>query len=214
MTRARPLQRLTDDEGSSLLELLVGIAITAVFGAMFSGAIFMMTNSTKTAQSITTSSTQLSTAFTKLDKTVRFAAALSPPGRSTGSLGPVSWYAEFRTTNTGAEVCTQLRVDQATQQLQSRTWTVVAGVGTGATGWTILAQGIVNGDVTDPTADRPVPFVLVPTSGSARYPSLTVGLVATSGDASTTSMSLTTYPAVNATTTTSTSGVCQEMGRP
>ena len=204
----RPLRRVRDDEGSSLIELLVGIALMAVFGAMFSGAIFMMTNSSKTAQSITTTSTQLNTAFVKLDKTVRYAAAFSMPARSNGN-----WYAEFRTTNTGAEVCTQLRV--ATQQLQSRTWTVLLGVVSNQTDWVPLASGIANGDVVSATTDRPIPFVLIPTTGSsARYPSLTVGLVATSGDASATSISVTTYPAVNATTTTATTGVCQELGRP
>ena len=202
------LRRVRDDEGSSLIELLVGIALMAVFGAIFSGAIFMMTNSSKTAASVTETSTRLSTAFVKLDRTARYAAAFSPPSQSGGN-----WVVEFRTTNTGSEVCTQLRVDKTSQQLQSRTWSVVGGAATGVSAWVPVALGITNGDVVTASADRPLPFV-GSTGGSARYPSLTVSLVAVSGDASTTSMSVTTYPAVNSTSANSALAplVCQEAG--
>ncbi len=204
----RGVRQLRDDEGSSLIELLVGIALMAVFGAVFSGAIFMMTNSSKTAQSVTETSTRLSTAFVKLDRTARYAAAFSPPAQSAGN-----WYVEFRTTNTGSEVCTQLRLEKASQQLQSRTWSVVGGAATGISSWVPVALGITNGDVVTASPDRPLPFK-TSTSGSARYPSLTVSLVAVSGDPSTTSMSVTTYPAMNATSANTTLAplVCQEAG--
>jgi len=209
MSLSRRFRRTRDDEGSSLIELLVGIALMAVFGAMFSGAIFMMTNSSKTAQSVTETSTRLSTAFVKLDRTARYAAAFSPPAQVAGN-----WYVEFRTTNTGSEVCTQLRVDIASQQLQSRTWSVVGGAAAAMSAWVPLALGITNGDAVTASPDRPLPFVPLSTRGSAKYPSLTVSLVAVSGDTSTTSMSVTTYPATNATGTSTTLAplVCQEAG--
>ena len=127
MNRLLALRRRYDrvlseqDRGTSLIELIVGMLIMTMFMAMFTSAVILMNRAENKADAVTQTSTQLNQAFLTLDKTVRYAAAISDPGTGTPS---GDWYVELRTTNTGSEVCTQYRVDVATQQLQQRTWNV------------------------------------------------------------------------------------------
>ena len=100
-----------------------------IFMSIFLGAVVAMAGAQTKAQSVTQTSANLAQAFVALDKTVRYAAAISAPG--TGSPSG-DWYVEYRTTNSGVEVCTQLRVDIATKQLQRRSWQVVNSAATGA----------------------------------------------------------------------------------
>jgi hypothetical protein len=206
----RVRSRLSDDRGASLIELVVGMMILTIFLGMFTGAILMMNSAENKAESVNVTSTQISQVFTRLDKIVRYAAAVSTPARSATS---TDWYVEMRTTNTGEEICTQLRIDVTTGQLQRRTWTVVNASASGLSSWSQVAPGITNGDAAAGSADQP--FVLNSQASSVPFQQLTINLVSTygSGPTQTTSRSSFTTNAVNSTVPPPAS-ICQEAGQP
>jgi hypothetical protein len=203
-------ERLRDDEGTSLIELVVGISLLSVFMGMFTGAVVMMNNAVNKAQAVSLTSTQLNQAFLNLDKTVRYATAISTPGQGTSG----DWYAELRTTSTGTDQCTQLRVDIATQELQQRTWTVTNTVASTASGWIPTASGITNGNAVSGAATQP--FFLPPPSASAKFQQLRINLTSPSGSGSsaTTSTSTFTFTALNSTVPVPTASICQQQVRP
>ena len=59
-----------DDEGTSLLELLVAMTLMAVFMSMFTTAVFMMTSSTNKTDASVNTAGQVNNAFLRLDKLV------------------------------------------------------------------------------------------------------------------------------------------------
>ena len=77
------------DQGTSLIELIVGMLIMTMFMAMFTSAVILMNRAENKADAVTQTSTQLNQAFLTLDKTVRYAAAISDPGVGTPS---GDWY--------------------------------------------------------------------------------------------------------------------------
>jgi hypothetical protein len=206
--------RIRQDDGTTLMELIVGMSLMAIFGGMFTTAILLMTSSATKAQSLTTTSAQLSSAFLKLDKTVRYATALSQPAQSSGTGATNDWYVEMRITNTGTEVCAQLRIDQTAQQLQQRTWTVTGTTASALTSWTPMASGITNGGMASTSPD--VPFILTAPSASVDYQRLTVNLISTAGGGAqpTNAHSSVTFNGTNISNSTSLTNVCQEVGRP
>lgn len=203
-------QRMSRDDGTSLVELMVGMMLMAIFLSMFTGAVVMMYSAMNKSQAVNLTSSQLNVAFSNLDNTVRYATAISPPGL--GASG--EWYEELRTTTTGAEVCTQLRVDIPTQQLQRRTWTVVNGVGSTPSAWVPISSGISNGGA--PSGPTSQPFYLNPTLPNSQYQQLTVNLVAPAGSGTslTNSVSSFTLTALNSSVSAPTAPICQQQGRP
>lgn len=194
------------DGGTSLIELVVGMTVLSIFLSMFTGAVIMMNQATNKAQSVSTSSLQLNQAFLSLDKTVRYAAAISSPGRCTGSTcTPADWYVEFLMTNVSPQRCTQLRVDS--NQLQARSWDPASPPPVSAQ-FIALASGVTNGTSTDPD-----PFVPTATAVNQQ---LTITLAARSGSASTqatTSQSAFTFSALNSSIPPVTSPNCLLAGR-
>ncbi len=204
------------ESGTTLIELMVGMTVMGVFMVMFTAAITSMFSSTTTAESLAQTSGQLSTAFNRLDSTVRYATALSQPGESGGS-----WYVELQSVDreTAAVRCTQLRVTgpsdangAAPRQLQQRTWTVTSpGAKTGLTTFTPVASDIINGSVA-PGAQQP--FTRVAATAAVPYQQLRVVLrssLNSLGDR--VSVSDTTFTALNSAPTTPLSGICTEAGR-
>jgi type II secretory pathway pseudopilin PulG len=200
--------RLSDDAGTTLLELLVGMILMGIFMSIFVGSLVSMTSAQSKTQSIAQTSQNLDQGFQSLDKTVRYASAISTPG--TGSPSG-DWYVEFSTTTTGSQVCTQLRVDNSTNELQRRTWTVANSTASGLTGWTPLASEITNGTATAGTSQ---PFIRVTPGATSDFQQLTVTLASLAGPANgpTTSGTSFTITAVNSSLPATT--ICQEAGRP
>ena len=75
-------RRAISDEGTSLIELLVGMVLMMIFGGMFTSGVILMNQSANKVESVSLTSNQVNTAFLKLDRTVRYAAAIAPPGKS------------------------------------------------------------------------------------------------------------------------------------
>lgn len=201
------------DEGTSLVELMVGMALLSIFMAMFTGAVVAMNNSENKAQAVNITSSQLNQAYLNLDKTVRYATAISTPGVSPAAGSSGDWYVEMQTLNTGTEVCTQVRVDIVAQQLQQRSWNVTGTVAGTPSAWSPTASGISNGNaVAGPTTQ---PFYLT-TPAKAIYQQLTINLAAPSGNGVTytNSVSTFTFTALNSTKTPPGTPFCQQQGRP
>ncbi len=204
--------RRRTDEGTSLVELMVGMALLSIFMAMFTGAVVAMNNSENKAQAVNITSSQLNQAYLNLDKTVRYATAISTPGVSPAAGSSGDWYVEMQTLNTGTEVCTQVRVDIAAQQLQQRTWNVINTVASTPSAWAPTASGINGTAVAGPTTQ---PFYLF-TPAKAIYQQLTINLASPSGNGVTytNSVSTFTFTALNSTKTPPSALFCQQQGRP
>lgn len=203
-------QRLQQDDGTSLIELVVGMMLMAIFLGMFTGAIVMMNTAMNKSQAVNLSSSQLNTAFTSLDNTVRYAAFISTPGVGTSG----DWYVELRVTNTGSEVCNQFRVDIASQQLQRRSWTVANAAASAPTTWVPISSSISNGGAVAGANSQP--FFMVPTQANSIYQQLTINLISPAGNgaAQTNSTSAFTFTALNSTIPAPTTPICQQQGRP
>ena len=205
--RARLLSR---DSGTTLIELVVTMSIMGIFLAIFTGAMVSMYHSTSKVQGVTDTSAQLSTAMSRLDASVRYAAAISPPVTGTDGNAYVAW----QSTYTGSTVCTQVRVNASTSQLQQRTWTVSGASATGLTSWTPLASEIAAKDPS--TGAALTPFTFLAATGAVPNEQLLVSLVAVSGSGSqqTVTRRAVTFTAFNTTPATTTSGICKEVGSP
>ncbi len=197
------------DEGTSLVELMVGMVLMTIFLAMFTGAIVLMTSAMKTSQAVNSTASTLTGAYLNLDNTVRYADHIGGPRKDERS---GDWSVVLRTTTTGSEVCTQLRVQIASQQLQRRSWTVVGPVADRPSAWVPIASDISNGAA---AAGSPTqPFSLPPTRDNAAFQQLTITLVSPSGSGSsrTTSSSTFTFTAVNSVLPPSTDPICRQPG--
>ncbi len=173
-----------------------------IFMAMFTGAIVMMNNTSQKAESMSQTSSQLNQAFLTLDRTVRYADAISTPDKGTSG----DWYVELRTPKGDGEQCTQLRVDIAKQQLQQRTWPGDQAPPSQLT-FTPIASAITNGDAAANTADQPfVPGV----SDAIAFQQMTFNLVSKYGSNSnkTQSRSSVTFTAVNSTMPPPSAAIC------
>lgn len=206
-------RRPSGDAGTTLLELLVGMVLMTIFMGMFTGAIVAMTSTANKVEAVTIATSQTNQAFLTLDKQVRYAAALTTPGVSAVS---GDWYVEFDTTNTGVDVCTQLRVDQTAQQLQERTWIVTSAGAATPTAWNPMASNITNGAA--PAGSATVPFTVpaAATGVSSPFQRLSFTLVATAtGSSTSTTQSHMSFTALNSTAgLASNATVCQQWGRP
>jgi len=228
ITAVRRRRTMRDDRGSTLLELLVAMGIMMIFLGIFTGAILMLYQASNKANALTSSAAQTDQAFAHLDTTVRYASAISTPGRNAAA---TMWYDEFLGNGTGSTVCTQLRVTTAAagstvtaQQLQARSWTLPVASGATAPSWVPWASGITNGTAAAGSTSPPVPFTLIPPgSTNVSFEQLTVQLVGTSGSPPALASTDATFTAMNSAVTAkqvaangslATNLVCQDWGRP
>jgi len=196
------------DAGFSLMEVIVGMSLMSIFMAVFTGATITMFSSANKVSTVNDTSSQLNNAFIRLDRQVRYASAISREGLSGGN-----WYVEFRTTNTGATVCSQLKLNPTTQVLQERSWSVTGPTASNLSGWNALASHVSNGAQSATSPDRPFQYV-APTA-AAKYQQLAVRLFAqqASSNSPTTALTSASFTLLNSSTVTSTIGVCTEVSR-
>jgi hypothetical protein len=114
LRRAR--RRPTDDAGVTLIEVVVALGLTAVFMVMFTGAILQIYGTVNRTQAISDAQSQVNLAMTRLDKEIRYAAAIGEPSTSADP------YVEFLTNHTGTKTCHQLWLDVDQKLLKLRQW--------------------------------------------------------------------------------------------
>lgn len=202
----------TGDEGATMIEMFVAMIIMTICGSIFVGAVVSLNKTANQAQAVTNSAQENNKAYQALDKTVRYAAAISEPGMSTGTEATGNWYVEMRDTTTGAEVCTQLTIDKSTQLLKRRTWEA-ADLET-LSDWIPLASSVTNGSAAAGSATQP--FVLETPSPTAEHQRLTITLVSKAGPVSAPVSSRSSFglSALNSTVPPPTGDICQGAGRP
>lgn len=197
-----------DDSGMSLVELIVAMGVFSVFLAIFGSGIVIMTQDTVRTNATIDATNQGRRAFSQLDKQVRSASTINNPVLVLGT----RWTVEFRTDATGAStsgienpsLCTQWRVDTATDLLQWRSWNVGAST---APAWRTTATNVIN-------TPSQQPFTFSPTSASSTKQKLAVDWFIKKSTAPTTAIdSVLVARNSNAQTSTNTSGtrVCTEM---
>jgi prepilin-type N-terminal cleavage/methylation domain-containing protein len=150
--------RLGDDRGVTLVEVLVSMSIMSIVGAMVTVGLVQIHRLTSRSEARSTAQSQVRLAMLRLDKEVRYAAAISQEG-VVGN----DQYAEFLVANATSAQCVQLRVSGG--QLQRRTWTHQASP-VRPTAWTPIAS-----DVTSPR-----PFRFIAPDGDVEYQRLEISL--------------------------------------
>ncbi|GAA0814085.1 hypothetical protein Sya03_58160 [Spirilliplanes yamanashiensis] len=152
-----------DDEGAALVELVVVLVVVSLVGALFTGGMLQMRASADSNERLAVAQAQLHAAFQRLDREIRYADGISPPGRAAGA-----WYVEYSATTAGVPSCTQLRMADATGRLESRGRRGGGPVGS----WRTLASFL----------SGPRDFARTPaTAGGARHQQLTVTLTLAAG---------------------------------
>jgi type II secretory pathway pseudopilin PulG len=177
-----------------MVEVTVSMVIMSVMMAMFLTSVVQMFRTANKTEAVATAQSQISIAFQRLDREIRYAEGVSTPSTS------APWYVEYVTAHTGTAICTQLWIDTTARQLKRRTWTQ-GGTYAQITGVPI-ASGI--------TATQP--FTVYSPDTVYNVQRLRVRLNATSGQGasgSTQDVDV-TFTAMNTTLSTSSSTVCTE----
>jgi Na+-transporting methylmalonyl-CoA/oxaloacetate decarboxylase gamma subunit len=209
--RARLRLMLHAEDGVTLAEMVAGMALMGIFLSLFAGAVALMSQGSSRAATLTETSSQLNNAFIRLDRSIRYAAAISNPTALANAAN--NYYAEWETTNTGQAVCTQVQLNTGTGALRQRTWVVADDGSIGSlTAFNTLATDIHVSSS---------PFVLA-ASGPLGYEQLTVTLSSSIGSSTMVSASSLTFTSVNSKDASARAGtdptqpntVCQEAGRP
>lgn len=144
-------ERARDERGVTIVELLVSMGIFVMVLVVFLAAVVTMSRTAVRTQATGDSASQLRTVFQRLDKEVRYASAINPPGETAGN-----FYVEYHlpaTVGTGAAQCVQWRYMVSTRELQRRTWT--PGVASSVTGWQTMVTDLRN----DLSEASQLPFV-------------------------------------------------------
>ncbi|WP_297082200.1 hypothetical protein [uncultured Demequina sp.] len=137
--------RRGDDSGLTVVELVVSMGIFAAVIVVFMTAVASMSSSTVRTQAASDATSALRTVYQRLDKEVRYASEINPPG----VVGD-DHYVEYlipESTGTGDPLCVQWRVDASEAELQRRTWT--PGDASSVSAWATMLTDLRN-DLTDP----------------------------------------------------------------
>lgn len=185
------------DNGFSLIEVMVSMSVMSIVVVLFTGGIMQLYQAQNRSEAVTSVSQQIHTAFVRLDRDIRYSAGISVPATVTSG----NEYVEYEITNTGAAICTQLRITPAGQlQTRKKIDSAVAGP------WSVLASQLV-----DPSS-----FTRTPASvGGNAYQQLVVSLTAQAGGAAATEKETAafTFTALNTTTVTTSDSVCNSLDR-
>lgn len=227
---ARKRRRPAGDAGTSLVEILVTMAIMSTVGIVFTGAILQSYGATTNVDTRAQAQTQVRLAFQRLDREIRYAYGVTAPATiAEAAANAGTWNVEFLRldSQTGAPECSQLRLKGG--KLFLRRWspaTPPSGTQTG----TVLASDIDMTVFATPAAPgAPVPFELqaagsTPFAGapagtlfSPEYQRLRLRLVTVVGAQRMSSD--VTFTALNTTRTAQSTGgyeadVCRQQGRP
>lgn len=128
-----------NERGVTMIELLVAMMILSVIIVVSLSAVLNMTRSTVRSQAITDAADQLRVTFQRLDKEVRYAAAINMPAQVGNSI-----YVEYLVEHNAAEgipECVQWRYQTDTGELQRRSW---ENGTVDASGWQTLVTDLRN----------------------------------------------------------------------
>jgi type II secretory pathway pseudopilin PulG len=193
-----------DEAGFTLIELIISTSIFLTIMGIITAAVVSMMSQTRREAGQSDNLDSARKIFQNLDKTARYANAITTPG--IGSDG--GSYVEYRTGNTNLQqTCWQWRYLPSTGVVSQRHWSPPL-IGTGAVSATAWIQ---EGNGVSLNGSTPIWSV---TSPSATHQTLAVNFKTTHGGGPAISQNnLATYTAANTSSQTVTS-VCTEVGRP
>lgn len=206
-------ERNAEDEGISLVEVIVATLIFGIVLTIITAAIVGMFRQVRTQTNQTNDLNAARNVITKLDHQVRYANAVTTPG--TGTDG--SYYVEFRVGNTNLQqTCYQWRYVPTGGTVQYRTWLpLLNGVGsTTASGWNTVGTGFSLVGATPIFSITPASTMQ--STDDSHY-QLTATFNASSGAPAVTNQNQVTITAINSTRNPASptpSAVCTENGRP
>jgi type II secretory pathway pseudopilin PulG len=105
------------DEGYSLIEVMMAMVCTSILMTLVTSAVIQIYHSVNSVDAVTAAQTQVDTTFERLDKEVRYARAISDPATINGDQ-----YVEYLLNDDAVDVCVELRLHNATGELQRRQW--------------------------------------------------------------------------------------------
>lgn len=176
MSRPRTRRRLQDDDGFTLVEMIVSMSIFSVILAIFALAVTDWTESVVRTSRISDQTTTGRKVFNLLDKQVPSASAVNRP-----VVVGTDHYFEMRNDATTPSTCTQWRLRTATNQLQWRSWPTDTGTVAPTPAWRTVDSYAVR--TRNPTTGVPLdPFVLDVPDGTYATQRLTVNVSAQRGN--------------------------------
>jgi prepilin-type N-terminal cleavage/methylation domain-containing protein len=111
------MRRAPDDEGYSLIEVMMAMVCMSILMTLVTSAVIQVYHAVNGVDAITSAQTEVNTSFMRLDKEVRYARAISTPGAVAGDQ-----YVEYLLSVDSVDTCVELRLNNATQELQRRQW--------------------------------------------------------------------------------------------
>lgn len=179
LTAWGPTRPPRGDDGFSLTEVMVSMAIMSVVGAIFTTGMVQVYRAATDIDTRWNTQDQVSLALMRLDREVRYASYI-------GATSPGRPYVEYQILDDRTQRCVQLRIATTSRgsQLQRRTW-VQGDSPVVPTDWIPLATGV--------TSDAP--FARIDPTDALTHQQLRVALTATSGTI--TRQSNITYTALN-----------------
>lgn len=203
---AKLRRKRAQDEGISLVELIVSTMIFAMILAIITTTIMTMMHDQQRENGIGANLDSSRKLIETLDRQVRYANAITTPG--TGTDG--GYYVEFRTGNANQQqTCTQLRYLPSTGVVAYRTWLPPLG-GTGsvtASSWITLAFNV------SPPSGNTI-WSITPSASTSNRTALTANFVTSNGAPATSTSSQVTITALNTSSSSASTTVCNEVGRP
>jgi type II secretory pathway pseudopilin PulG len=194
------------DAGISLVELIVSMGIFVTIMGVITATVMSMMGQTRKELGQSDNLDSARKIIQSLDQTVRYANAVTTPG--TGTDG--AFYVEYRTGNTAQQqTCWQWRYVPSTSLVQARHWQPpLAGVGsTTATSWVLEGTGV------SLIGSTPI-WSITPTSSDNVHQELTVSFNTSHGAPATSQANQVTLTAIDTSSSSPLSAVCNEVGRP
>jgi prepilin-type N-terminal cleavage/methylation domain-containing protein len=191
------------DDGVTMIEIVVSLTLMAVLMTIFSTAVIDVYRNVNQTEAISSGQSQLNTIFLRLDKDVRYASAISKP--QTGG----TWYVEYLNTNSGTEICTQLRLTTASGMLQRRTWNRNQNP-IQPSGWAVLASNVYQDKGGEPVFDVDKPDPEASGLAGSKFFRLTIKLAAHGRDDIQIAAASITLSALNTSIATIADEICTE----
>jgi hypothetical protein len=102
--------------------MVVTMTIMGIVMIIFTTGMSQMYTAEERTEATSDALSQITVAFGRLDKGVRYASAISLAGVGTAGGTTADPYVEYLTSYTGPKTCNELRLHVATKQLQQRSW--------------------------------------------------------------------------------------------
>ncbi|MFI6072033.1 type II secretion system protein J [Actinoplanes sp. NPDC051343] len=161
-----------NDEGYSLLEVMMAMVCTGILMTLVTSAVIQIYHSVNSVDAVSAAQSQIDTAFSRLDKEVRYARGISDPAAVSGDP-----YVEYLLSADSVDTCVELRLRTSTGELQRRQW-VKNQSPLVPTAWQTLASSVIAATPFAVTSTRPV------LPSDSPYQSLTLDVTSVTGGGS------------------------------